>query len=205
MVQHPRAHVVTYSTASPSSHSFCHLTSLPHPCPPHHLLKLSPPYTLPNPGTIIRLEYHILQQILGDVLLQRHGDPLQVSQRQGLNPLGAREQPERLVHLGQVRLPRRVVIALVELQRADGDERLPRGMALVVGIEDLEKLLEFGFRWRNVESPSGVLFTLVLVQETEGIRVQSLVVHSLHSSTDRTCSWDRQEEEELDGGRKRTP
>jgi hypothetical protein len=75
-----------------------------------------------------------------------------VPQRQGLRTARPSEQRKRLADLGGVRFARGVVVALVQFERADGQEGLVRGVALAVRVEDLEELLEFGSGGRDVES-----------------------------------------------------
>lgn len=114
--------------------------SLPSASPTHDLLELGPRDAPPDAGAAVGLEDHVAQQGLVDVLLERHGDALEVGERERFHvspssgsATGAGEQAERLLDFGGVR-PALPVVARVQLQRADGEERLVRGVALVVWV-----------------------------------------------------------------------
>lgn len=142
----------------PSRLSILDPHSLPHPGPAHHLLELGPPHAAADAGAAVGLEDHVLEELVVDVLLEGHGDALQVSQGQGrgggvaifIGVVVPDEEAEGFIDLGRVGLVR-IVVARVQLQGADGDEGLVGGVALVVGVEDGEEFAEFGFGGGEVE------------------------------------------------------
>lgn len=103
------------------------------------MVKLRLPDALAHSGTTVRLEDHIPQQSVVDLLLEHGGDPLQVGHGYDATLAGrAREQREGLVDLVGVRVGG--LVARVQLQGADGDEGGVVRVALVLRVEDLGEL-----------------------------------------------------------------
>lgn len=115
------------------------------------MVKLGLSDALAHPGTTVRLEDHVPQQGVVDLLLEHGGDPLQVGHGYDTALAGcAREQREGLVDLVGVRVGR--LVARVQLQGADGDEGGVVRVALVVRVKDLGELGQLVFvLWRDVE------------------------------------------------------
>lgn len=116
------------------------------------MVKLGLLDALPHTGPAIRLEDHIPEQAVVNLLLEHGGDPLQV--RHGDDAAaalaGAHEHREGLVDLVGVRL--RGLVPRVELEGADGDKGGVVREALVLRVEDLGELGQLVLvLWRDVE------------------------------------------------------
>ena len=115
---------------------------------PHNLVKLIDPDAPRHASAPIRLKDHVLEHLLIHVLLQHRGHAPQVCQRYGTLVAGlhaARKQPKGFGQLGLVRR----VVAVVELERADGKEGLVGRVPVVLGVQDREELLELGLVGRR--------------------------------------------------------
>lgn len=127
--------------------------SPPHPSVPHHAIKLIQLHAPRNAHAAIRLEDHVLEQLLVHVLLEHGGDAAQVGQRDGAvvavcEELKGLDELLAVVGVG-------VVLARVELEGADGEEGLVGGVAVVVGVEDGDEFVELGGGGRGDSEGSG--------------------------------------------------
>lgn len=124
----------------------------------HHPVKLIDLHPPRNTAAPIRLQYHVLQHLLVDLLLEHGRDPLQHRQRDW-SVLVVREQPEGLLHCLAVRIGI-VGRAGVELEGADGEEGFVGSVAVVLGIENADELLQFGLRRRGDAEGSASLLAM---------------------------------------------
>lgn len=98
----------------------------------HHAVKLSQLDPPRDARPTVRLQDHVLEHLLVHVLLEHGGDAAEVGQRYG-PALAVGEEPEGLLELVAVRLVR-AVLARVEFEGADGEERLVRREAVGLGV-----------------------------------------------------------------------
>lgn len=141
--------------------------SPPNPSTPHDAIKLIHTHAPRNAHAAIRLENHILEQLLVHILLEHGSDAAQVGQRDG--PVGAVcEELEGLGELRAVSIRTTAAVARVELERADGEEGLVGGVAVGFGVENGDEFLELGGR-RGGDAEGAVE------------RVQSALVSFLHT------------------------
>lgn len=185
------------------------LPSSPDPRRLHHLLELTLAHAPPHARPAVRLEDHVPQQLLVDLLLEhgrdapqvRHGDDAAAARaaRAAGAIVGdvvvvvvAREQAERLVDLAGVRA--RAVVARPQLERADGHERAVARVALVVRVEDGDELGELvlvsgrdveGSGWgreREGKVSAVLLSQFSLMSGTRGRGLQQSYIMALRTS-----------------------
>lgn len=115
------------------------------------MVELRLPDALAHSGTTVRLEDHVPQQGVVDLLFEHRGHPLQMGHGYDTTLTGCtREQREGLVDLVGVRVGG--LVARVQLQGAYGDEGGVVRVALVVRVEDLGELGQLVLvLWRDVE------------------------------------------------------
>ena len=117
---HAQNSLTNKATASLSSTS---PASPPDSSPAHNPIKLIHLDTSRHAGAAIRLEYHILEQLLVNIFLEHSRHPAQMRQRDG-SLLPIRKQAKCLVHSALVCFAGGLVFLCVELERADGEEGL---------------------------------------------------------------------------------
>lgn len=115
------------------------------------MVKLGLPDALAHPGATVRLEDHVPQKGVINLLLEHGGDPLQMGHSYDATLTScAREQREGLIDLVGMRVGG--LVARVQLQGAYGDEGGIVRVALVVRVEDLGELGQLVLvLWRDVE------------------------------------------------------